>query len=253
VKKSQYQRIQSAAAHIWQQMLKIPNTAAYLKQHNHNKKESAEILLAQLGEFHLQKIAPYNAPYSSQVNSPLSWWDMCVHTPPYLQLLATKIFSIIPHAASCERIWSICGWMVGKRRTRLSTDNLEAMSKIHSYYIANSKSELPNYSKNRTNEELYTILYDAHLCDDDDDYDEYDEDEMIKLVSSPFDNDNNDQISLQKLEILNVLDLDSMFKEEPNNLVDKQLELNELENFIQELEEEEDFDPSLLVQNFNSQ
>ena len=44
-----------------------------------------------------------------------------------------------------------------------------------------------------------------------------------------------------------------MFKEESNNLVDKQLELNELENFIQELEEEEDFDPSLLVQNFNSQ
>ena len=37
--------------------------------------------------------------------------------------------------------------MVGKRRTQLSTDNLEAMSKIHSYYIANSKSELPNYSK----------------------------------------------------------------------------------------------------------
>jgi len=32
--------------------------------------------------------------------------------------------------------------MIGKRRTRLSVENLEAMSKIHSYYIANSKSEL---------------------------------------------------------------------------------------------------------------
>src|SRR4051812_37831029 len=93
-------------------MLKIPNTAAYLKQHNHTKKESAEILLAQLEEFHLQKITPYNAPYSSQVNLPLSWWDMCVSTPPYLQLLATKIFTIIPHAASCEEFGQfVNGWL----------------------------------------------------------------------------------------------------------------------------------------------
>jgi hypothetical protein len=232
-------------------MLKISNIAAYLKRHNHTKKDSAEILLSQLGEFHSQKTAPYNAPYSSQATSPLTWWDMCAPTPPYLQLLATKIFSVVPHAASCERIWSICGWMVGKRRTRLSTDNLEAMSKIHSYYIANSKSELPNYGKDRTNEELFTILNDAHLCDDEYD-DEYNEDKMMKLVSSPFDNDNSDQDSSQELEILDVLDLDSMFGNEPNNLVDKQLELDELENFIQELDEEDDFDPDLLVQNFNN-
>src|SRR5271170_4423868 len=110
---------------------------------------------------------------------------MCMPSPPYLQLLAMKLFSIIPHAASCERIWSICEWIVGKRRTRLLTDNLEAMTKIHSYYIANSKSELPNYSKDCTTNELRTILNDAHLCDNEEYVDDYNEEEMIKLMSNP--------------------------------------------------------------------
>jgi hypothetical protein len=80
---------------------------------------------------------------------------MCEPSPPYLQLLAIKLFSIIPHAASCEQVWSICGWRK---------------------YIANSKSELLNYSKDQTTEEIYAILNDAQLCDDE----EYDEecDEM---------------------------------------------------------------------------
>jgi len=248
---SQYQRVQSTAARIWQQMLKDPNIAAYLKKHDHSKKQSAETLLAQIGEFHLQT-APYNLPYTSQVNTPLSWWKMCSPFPPYLQLLSIKLFSIIPHAASCERIWSICGWMVGKRRTRLLTENLESMSKIHSYYIANSKSELPNFSKDRTAEELRTILNDAHLCDDEEYIDDYNEEEMIKLVSSPPIDDDCEQVPSQDLEILNVLDLDSMFKDKSNNITDKQLELDGLNDFIQELDEEDDFDPDLLVRNYNS-
>ncbi|CAB4474060.1 hypothetical protein RhiirA5_412327 [Rhizophagus irregularis] len=102
---------------------------------------------------------------------------------------------------------SVDGWLVKLRRT-----------KIHSYYIANSKSELPNFSKDRTAEELRTILNYAHLCDDERIY----------------------------LEIINVLDLDSMdsmFKDKSNNITDKQLELMNLK--------EDDFDPDLLVQKFN--
>src|SRR5205823_6751873 len=107
--------------------------------------------------------------------------------------------------------------MMEKRRTQLLTDNLEAMSKIHSCYIANSKSELLNYGKDRTAEDLYTILKDAQLCDDEDDDGKYDEEEMMKLISDPFNgNDNNEQISFQNLEILDVLDLNSMFRNESN-------------------------------------
>jgi len=35
-------------------MLKIPDIAAYLREYKHSKKQSAEIFLAQIGEFHLQ-------------------------------------------------------------------------------------------------------------------------------------------------------------------------------------------------------
>ncbi|RGB29119.1 hypothetical protein C1646_672702 [Rhizophagus diaphanus] len=125
------------------------------------------------------------------------------------------------------------------------------MSKIHSYYIANSKFELSNFSKDRTAEKLHTILSDAHLCDDDDEYvDDYNEEKMIKLVSSPPINDDCEQVPFQDLEILNVLDLNSMFKDKSNNITDKQLELDGLNDFIQKLDEEDDFDPDLLIYNY---
>ncbi|RGB31966.1 hypothetical protein C1646_763434 [Rhizophagus diaphanus] len=133
------------AARIWQQMLKISNIAAYLKKFNHTKKQSVEILLAQIGEFYLQLVS-YNTPYN-------------------LQLVVR--------------------------------------------------------GKDRTADELCAILNDANLCDDD----EY------------------------NLEILEVLDLDLMFRD---NLTDKQLELDGIDDFIQELDKEDDFDSDLLVQNFNS-
>jgi len=96
-------------------MLKIPDIAAHLKEYNQSKKQSAETLLAQIGEFRLNS-KTYKSPYDSQVSTPLNWWKMCKPTPPYIQLLAKKLFSIVPHAANCERIWSICGWMTRKRR-----------------------------------------------------------------------------------------------------------------------------------------
>ncbi|GBC54372.2 ribonuclease H-like domain-containing protein [Rhizophagus irregularis DAOM 181602=DAOM 197198] len=227
VKDVHYRRIQSAAAHIWQQMLKIPDIAAHLREYKHSKKQSAETLLSQIGEFHLQA-NPYKLPYDSQTNTPLSWWRMCKPTPPYIQLLAKKLFSIAPHAANCERVWSICGWMTGKRRTRLSVENLEAMSKIHSYYITNSKSELTNYE--------YEIK-------------EYDEKQMEEMIMARSSDDDDEQIPLQELEISKVLDLELMFG---NKLaMNKQLEIdNELNKFIQELDKKEDFDPDSLVQNF---
>ena len=52
-------------------MLKIPDIVTYLKIYKHSKKQSAEILMAQIGKFHLQAI-PFNAKYSSQINKPYS-------------------------------------------------------------------------------------------------------------------------------------------------------------------------------------
>jgi len=52
--------------------------------------------------------------------------------------------------------------MVGKRRTWLSVDNLEAMSKIYSYYITNCKSELANYGKDQIAEEIRITMNNTH-------------------------------------------------------------------------------------------
>ncbi|GBC45176.2 ribonuclease H-like domain-containing protein [Rhizophagus irregularis DAOM 181602=DAOM 197198] len=249
VKDVHYRRIQSAAAHIWQQMLKIPDIAAHLREYKHSKKQSAETLLSQIGEFHLQA-NPYKLPYDSQTNTPLSWWRMCKPTPPYIQLLAKKLFSIAPHAANCERVWSICGWMTGKRRTRLSVENLEAMSKIHSYYITNSKSELTNYGKDRTTDEICATLNNARRHIEEYEIEEYDEKQMEEMIMARSSDDDDEQIPLQELEISKVLDLELMFG---NKLaMNKQLEIDdELNKFIQELDKEEDFDPDSLVQNFS--
>ena len=36
----------------------------------------------------------------------------------YIRDLALKIFSIKLHNARCERVFSVLGWMMNKRRTR---------------------------------------------------------------------------------------------------------------------------------------
>jgi len=53
-------------------MLKISDIATYLKIYKHSKKQFAKALLAQIDEFYLQ-VVPYNSPYNSQINTPLSW------------------------------------------------------------------------------------------------------------------------------------------------------------------------------------
>jgi hypothetical protein len=133
--------------------------------------------------------------------------------------------------------------LIGKRRTRLSVDNIEAMSKIHSYYVINCKSELANYGKDRTAEEIHTILNDIHYVEKEhDEIDDYIEEEMVAQSST---DNNTEQIPSQKLEILNILNLDLMF--ENNSVTNKQLENDELDNFIRELNREDDFDLELLV------
>ena len=75
---------------------------------------------------------------------------------------------------------------------------------------------------------------------------------MTKPMSSPLIDNDYEQVPSQDLEVLNVLDLNLMFRDKSNNLTEKQLELDGLDDFIQELNEEDDFDPDLLAQNFNS-
>ncbi|PKY54734.1 hypothetical protein RhiirA4_473709 [Rhizophagus irregularis] len=98
------------------------------------------------------------------------------------------------------------------------------MSKIH--YITNCKSELANDGKERMAEEIRTTLNDIRYVDEIDDYNEE------EMVEQPSTDDNTKQIPSQELEILNILDLDLMF--ENKSVTNRQLEIDELDNFIHE-------------------
>ena len=74
---------------------------------------------------------------------PITWWssieDSFLKEEDYLVQLALKLFSITPHAAGCERVWSL----YGKRRHRLGFNKVENMYKLSAYYHAHAKQELP--------------------------------------------------------------------------------------------------------------
>src|SRR6185369_3022569 len=104
----------------------MDNIVTMLKKNKHNKQTAREILMAQLRDYHIKK-SPYDTSYITNFDTPCTWWNTCETDPPYLKSLAIKLFSVSPHAASCERVWSICGWIYGKRCVRLSVENLDAI------------------------------------------------------------------------------------------------------------------------------
>ena len=73
---------------------------------------------------------------------------------PYLQSLALRLFSICPNSASCERGFSMCGWICNKRRLRLGVERLESIAKIISYYRSNAHSEFGFYGKGTKKESV---------------------------------------------------------------------------------------------------
>jgi hypothetical protein len=99
-------------------MMRIPEISAILKKNKHTKKKSGEVLMAQLRDYHTHQ-SPYNASHIFDIDTPIKWWQTCEVKPPYLQQLAIKLFSVSPHAASCERNWSVCGWIHGTRHTKI--------------------------------------------------------------------------------------------------------------------------------------
>ena len=68
----------------------------------------------------------------------------------------------------------------------MTVDNLETMPKIHSYYITNSKSELANYGKDRTTEEICATLKDARRHIEEYEIDEYNEEKMAEIITCLF-------------------------------------------------------------------
>ncbi|GET00495.1 ribonuclease H-like domain-containing protein [Rhizophagus clarus] len=90
---------------------------------------------------YLDKKTPYSAPYSNN-NGPFQWWNSIIDGRSSLSRLAKIIFSITPHSASCERLFSALGWMFDERRTNLSTKTIECMAKIYTHNVSLSNNTL---------------------------------------------------------------------------------------------------------------
>src|SRR6266498_770021 len=97
---------------------------------------------------------------------PLIWWNLIKDKYENLQLLAKKIFSIVPHSASYERVFSALGWFYGKKRQRLSINNLESLFKIRHYNLTNMRDELSYSVRNKMDDELVKIIEKSYLLND---------------------------------------------------------------------------------------
>ena len=79
--------------------------------------KTAYTLAVQMNNYDAFK-PPYNFPYNVELQTPQSWWLGCKQSQHHLQELALYILSIVPHSASCERVFSVLSWFTQKRRSR---------------------------------------------------------------------------------------------------------------------------------------
>ena len=126
---------------------------------------SAETLISQLSKFK-ERNSPYGVRYDCQISKPLTWWNLIEDKYENLQLLAKKIFSIVPHSASCERVFSALGWFYGKKRQCLSINNLKSLSKIRYYNLTNMRNELSYSIRNKMDDELVKMIEKSYLLND---------------------------------------------------------------------------------------
>jgi hypothetical protein len=67
------------------------------------------------------------------------------------------IFSITPHSASCERLFSSLGWIIGKRRTNLNIQTIEMMAKIYQTSLSHVQKSL-NYGSLMSEKDVQQML-----------------------------------------------------------------------------------------------
>jgi len=86
------------------------------------------------------------------------------------------IFSITPHSASCERLFSSLGWMFGKKRTNLNVQTIESMAKIYRHTLSTHDQKSLNHIGTISNDDIKQMLdnvfEEGDLFNEDDDNDE---------------------------------------------------------------------------------
>lgn len=151
------------------------------------------------------------------------------------------IFSITPHSASCERLFSSLGWIIGKRRTNLDVKTVETMAKIYRTSLTHIQKSL-NYgnsiSENDVEQMLNVVFEDGDILNEDDN-EEVIEPESNEGEASEATNTN------EILEIEQVIDLG------PWILIDNTV-LPTITRRFNDSEDDDDWDPETLVNNSNN-
>ena len=198
-----------------------------------------KMLMAQMRNYRC-RIAPFDVSFDDN-ESPSTWWysleDSFAKNEDHICQLANKLFSITPHAAGCERIWSTLEWYYGKRRTRLSLSKIENMQKLSAFYVANSKNELPYFAVNKTVEDLHKILCDINFYNE-----ESLEDESITEEQDGFTFPEEDILEIE--ELLN-LDAADFMNDLGDVIMDTDFNFSEEEGTVIQDDDgaEEDWDP----------
>ncbi|CAH1765341.1 14889_t:CDS:2 [Entrophospora sp. SA101] len=118
-------------------------------------KTSSDLLLVQLSLYRNFE-EPFNEIYLDGINTPINWWTSLElkKNEDCIRVLALKLHSIVPHNGACERVFSVLGWYLGKRRTRINIERLQSIAQIHSYFVTNAKDELKYLNEEISVEEL---------------------------------------------------------------------------------------------------
>jgi hypothetical protein len=143
-----------------------------VKNHSNNKVVQ---MVGQMANFKCEE-GCFSTKYSSSYAKPRIWWQMVDDSNGYLKSLAIKLFSITPHSVTCERTFSVLGFLYGRRRQSLSLNTVEMMAKIRYYLLLNMKDELNHFMSETTEAELVDLV---ERCGFFDDYEEEENDESF--------------------------------------------------------------------------
>ena len=171
-------------------------------------KNSASELVLQMADYKDFK-APYEYAYNPGRYSVESWWKATEKYNSWIGQVALIINSITPHNVGCERVFSVLGWMCSKRRSRLSVERMQTMTKLHAYYVSNASKEL-NYAFSGLKQEDFLNQLNKSFND----ITEFSEDEIEdqeKEYDRPDDDDDLDRNNQETLMGGNEIILDKYF------------------------------------------
>lgn len=154
-----------------------------------------------------QNSAPYDILYDKTRESAIDWWHDN-NTKCYLEELAIKILSLIPHSSSCERSFSIFSWYFSRRRGRLLVDRVAGMAKIHTYYITNVKDGMEYYGTNMSIEEVQKLMNEAVYALDEEINEWHEEEDFEEIVNNDEADDTDLNLGSENLDIENDVQLD---------------------------------------------